>query len=166
MQMNPIGEFTVVGEILTIILTWAISSFIANLLICLTCFSYDDVIDRPKRGLSDFLHDYLEAEQIGQSHNMSCSAEYPSCPVSLYNLFRTYNNEQTSDQFLHDNNAADEEEDLTPPLDVNHHHPNQHKIKKWPHHHTERPFDYINSIDEYWSNSLLLHLFIYYYCIC
>lgn len=115
-------------------------------------------MDRPKRGLSDFLHDYLEAEQIGQSHNMSCSAEYPSCPVSLYNLFRTYSNEQASDQFLHDNNVAEDEEDLTHPLDVdspNHHHPldahhaHHQKIKKLPHHETERPFDYINSIDEY-----------------
>ena len=38
--------------------------------------------------MQDFLHEYLEAERIGQSYNMSCAKEFPECPVSLYNLFR------------------------------------------------------------------------------
>ncbi|XP_032790698.1 uncharacterized protein LOC116927754 [Daphnia magna] len=64
MQTNPIGEFTVVGEIITILLS-------------------------PKRGINDFLHEYIDAEQIGQSSNMTCAREFSDCPISLYNLFRS-----------------------------------------------------------------------------
>lgn len=76
MQTNPIGEFTVVGEIITILLS-------------------------PKRGINDFLHEYIDAEQIGQSSNMTCAREFSDCPISLYNLFRSsrgYSNEMELDE--------------------------------------------------------------------
>ena len=40
------------------------------------------------------MHEYLEAERVGQavhmSVNMSCSTVYSTCPVSIFNLLRTY----------------------------------------------------------------------------
>ncbi|XP_046450906.1 uncharacterized protein LOC124198884 [Daphnia pulex] len=82
MQTNPIGEFTVVGEILTILLS-------------------------PKRGINDFLHDYIDAEHIGQSHNMTCAGEFRECPVSLYNLFRS---DGDSNEIVDDEDDEDESE--------------------------------------------------------
>ncbi|KAI9563741.1 hypothetical protein GHT06_011205 [Daphnia sinensis] len=83
MQTNPIGEFTVVGEIITILLS-------------------------PKRGINDFLHDYIEAEQIGQSSNMTCAREFSDCPVSLYNLFRSRGD---SNEIVPDEDEDDESSD-------------------------------------------------------
>lgn len=39
--------------------------------------------------MNDFLHEYIDAEHVGQSGNSTCAAEYRECPISLYNLFRT-----------------------------------------------------------------------------
>ncbi len=36
------------------------------------------------------MHDYLEAERVGQADVTSCSSVYLTCPVSLFNLLRTY----------------------------------------------------------------------------
>ncbi|XP_065561390.1 uncharacterized protein LOC136027890 isoform X3 [Artemia franciscana] len=67
-QKNPIGEMTIIGEVLTVLLT-------------------------PKRGINDFLHDYLEAERLGQTEEASqetCGSYYPKCPMSLFNLFKSW----------------------------------------------------------------------------
>lgn len=50
------------------------------------------------------MHDYLEAEQIGQTGNTTCGAAFPSCPVSLYNLFGA---EQGSDVNLEEEMEED-----------------------------------------------------------
>lgn len=86
MQRHPIGEFSILGEIVTILLT-------------------------PKRGMSDFLHDYLEAERIGQSNDMSCATEFPTCPVSLYNIFRSYSTPEDKP----DGSASDADHSSQPP---------------------------------------------------
>ncbi len=66
---------------------------------------------RPKRGMSDFLHDYLEAERIGQSNDMSCATEFPTCPVSLYNIFRSYSTPEDKP----DGSASDADHSSQPP---------------------------------------------------
>ena len=44
----------------------------------------------PKRGTGNLMKDYLEAEYAGQADFSSCSQLYSTCPVSLFNLLRTY----------------------------------------------------------------------------
>ncbi|XP_065562321.1 uncharacterized protein LOC136028412 [Artemia franciscana] len=68
MQRHPIGEMTMIGEIITIMLT-------------------------PKRGRKEFLRKYVEAEDFGREENASietCGFHYPKCPVSLFNIFRSW----------------------------------------------------------------------------
>ncbi|XP_076041873.1 uncharacterized protein LOC143025751 [Oratosquilla oratoria] len=65
MQENPIGRYTVIGEVLSVLLT-------------------------PKRDLSDFLHDYIEAEEVGRQ-NQDCSNMYSKCPFSIINAIKNYN---------------------------------------------------------------------------
>ena len=102
--------------------------------------------DRPKRGLNDFLHEYLEAERVGQSQNLSCSRSYSTCPVSLFNLFRSYG--EPDNQHLEEevsteipNQGLHNEELITAAYDdiVG----NKQPFK------TDRPFDHINSISDY-----------------
>ncbi|CAL4139593.1 unnamed protein product, partial [Meganyctiphanes norvegica] len=70
MQNNPIGRFTVIGELLSILFT-------------------------PKRGLNDFLHYYIEAEVKG-SEGADCRDEYPTCPFSLINSIKQWDLYQQS----------------------------------------------------------------------
>ncbi|XP_045123401.1 uncharacterized protein LOC123511508 isoform X3 [Portunus trituberculatus] len=58
LQTRPIGQYTVVGEVLMLLFT------------------------RPKRETSDFLKEYQEAEMAGLD-GADCSLLYPSCPFSL-----------------------------------------------------------------------------------
>ena len=44
----------------------------------------------PKRGTGNLMKDYLEAEYAGQADFSSCSQLYSTCPISLFNLLRTY----------------------------------------------------------------------------
>lgn len=46
--------------------------------------------DSPKRGPGNMMQEYLEAERVGQVDVTSCSSSYSACPVSLFNLLRTY----------------------------------------------------------------------------
>ena len=88
--------------------------------------SYPSHLFRPKRGITDFLHDYLEAEHIGQSTNMTCSKEYASCPISLYNLFQAthgdsneidteddhhYQNEKQQSELHHDDHSSTQDDE-------------------------------------------------------
>ncbi|XP_063868296.1 uncharacterized protein LOC135104704 isoform X2 [Scylla paramamosain] len=57
LQTRPIGQYTVVGEVLMLLFT-------------------------PKRETSDFLKEYQEAEMAGLD-GADCSMLYPSCPFSL-----------------------------------------------------------------------------------
>ena len=36
------------------------------------------------------MQDYLEAEKLGQANAGSCASAYYTCPVSLFNMMRTY----------------------------------------------------------------------------
>ncbi|KAK2708121.1 uncharacterized protein LOC136028414 [Artemia franciscana] len=68
MQRHPIGDMTMIGEIITIMLT-------------------------PKRGRKDFLRSYIKAETFGREENASietCGFHYPKCPISLFNIFRSW----------------------------------------------------------------------------
>jgi len=65
MQANAIGRFTVIGEILTVLFT-------------------------PKRGMNDFLHEYIEAEIAG-NEGKECADVYNTCPFSLINAMKQYN---------------------------------------------------------------------------
>ena len=56
------------------------------------------------------MHDYIEAEHIGQSHNMTCAGEFPECPVYLYNLFRS---DEDSNDIVDDEDEEDENDDVT-----------------------------------------------------
>lgn len=40
--------------------------------------------------MTGFLQDYLIAERVGHSHNQSCSESFPRCPLSLFDVFRSY----------------------------------------------------------------------------
>lgn len=60
------------------------------------------------------MHDYLEAERVGQADVKSCYAVYPTCPVSLFNFLRTYStpadkpaNKQDR-PYMHDAGAVDD----------------------------------------------------------
>lgn len=64
----------------------------------------------PKRGINDFLHDYIEAENVGQSHNMTCVGEFRECPVSLFNLFRS---DGDSNEISDDEDGQDESSELS-----------------------------------------------------
>ncbi|CAL4163666.1 unnamed protein product [Meganyctiphanes norvegica] len=64
LQSNPIGQFTIIGEILSVLFT-------------------------PKRGLNDFLHEYLEAEVAGRD-GQDCADLYHTCPFSMMNAARKY----------------------------------------------------------------------------
>jgi len=58
------GKYSVVGELLTVLLT-------------------------PKRRVTDYLHDYIDAEETGRSLGDSgCEAKYSECPVSIFNIFK------------------------------------------------------------------------------
>ncbi|XP_068237433.1 uncharacterized protein [Palaemon carinicauda] len=64
LQSNPIGEFTVIGEIITVLFT-------------------------PKRGLNDFLDEYIHAEMAG-ANGEHCATRYPTCPFSIMNTLRQH----------------------------------------------------------------------------
>jgi len=64
LQNNPIGQFTIIGELLSVLFT-------------------------PKRGLNDFLHDYLEAEVAGRD-GRDCANLYHTCPFSIMNAAQKY----------------------------------------------------------------------------
>ncbi len=36
------------------------------------------------------MYEYLEAERLGESDPGSCSSAFSGCPVSLFNMMRTY----------------------------------------------------------------------------
>lgn len=36
------------------------------------------------------MHEYLEAERLGKADPQSCSTAYSTCPISVFNLARTY----------------------------------------------------------------------------
>ena len=58
--------------------------------------------------MNDFLHEYIEAEQIGQSVNTTCFREYSrKCPISLYNLFQA--SSKTSENELDEDDNEDYE---------------------------------------------------------
>ncbi|XP_065562334.1 uncharacterized protein LOC136028423 [Artemia franciscana] len=98
-QNHPIGEISVVGAILTALLT-------------------------PKYGDDEFLRDYLEAERVGQLKDAtidSCGDNYPKCPMSLFNLFEDWSQKHTNDKplpiyadgvRLHYSGGADMDEDI------------------------------------------------------
>ena len=114
----------------------------------------------PKRGIRDFLHEYLEAERIGQSYNMnmSCAKAFPECPVSQYNLFRLSAAESDENQ-VDDDDAAENVESVSsqqPPApdrstledDYNNlfsNAPPQLMDKSL--YQTDKPFTYFNSLD-------------------
>ena len=44
-----------------------------------------------KGGFSNFLHDYQEAQHVGQSLlNTTCVDFFPRCPISVFELFQSY----------------------------------------------------------------------------
>lgn len=47
-------------------------------------------LNRPKRGTGNMMVDYLEAEKLGQADPEACSSAFSGCPVSLFNMMRTY----------------------------------------------------------------------------
>lgn len=133
----------------------------------------DDLIEfifncRPKKGINDFLHDYLEAEQIGQSSNLTCSAAYSDCPVSLYNLFRAraasdnvldddeddgeddYDDDESEsslnllDEHVTTKEPASGDDEIHPAI---HHQPNEHVTAQPLVLQKERLYDAINSIE-------------------
>jgi len=65
LQANSVGRFTVIGEILAVLFT-------------------------PKRGMNDFLHEYIEAEVTG-TEGKNCQEAYSTCPFSLINAMKQYN---------------------------------------------------------------------------
>ena len=98
--------------------------------------------------MASFLHEYLEAEQIGQSANMTCAAGFPTCPVSLFNLFKSYSSSgdepiiiedepltNVDDQYSEEDNLLDKT--VAQMLQENeiHYHP------------TSKPFEIDNTID-------------------
>ena len=36
------------------------------------------------------MHEYLDAQRLGQTDSNSCPKAYPSCPMSFFNMMRTY----------------------------------------------------------------------------
>ena len=60
--------------------------------------------------MTSFLHEYLEAEHIGQSANMSCAAEFTTCPVSLFNLFKSYSTKEDKPAVIEDEPLTNEED--------------------------------------------------------
>ncbi|XP_042894231.1 uncharacterized protein LOC122268052 [Penaeus japonicus] len=64
LQGNAFGRYTVVGELLTLLFT-------------------------PKRGMNDFLHDYIEAEDAGREGS-DCTSRYHTCPFSFTGTLEKY----------------------------------------------------------------------------
>lgn len=62
----------------------------------------------PKRGTGNLMKDYLEAEYAGQADFSSCSRLYSTCPVSLFNLLRTYST--PADKPISEQHASQEKE--------------------------------------------------------
>lgn len=60
------------------------------------------------------MHDYLEAEHIGQSSNVTCASAFPKCPISLYNLLG-------DQEDFDDNLVEDVEQDDESSLKKSHH---------------------------------------------
>ncbi|XP_069971360.1 uncharacterized protein [Penaeus vannamei] len=81
LQGNAIGRYTVVGELLTLLFT-------------------------PKRGMNDFLHDYIEAEDAGRDGG-DCAARYQSCPFSLTGTLERYRRYMESVSSIEDKPADD-----------------------------------------------------------
>ena len=111
-------------------------------------------IYRPKRGIRDFLHEYLEAEQIGQSHNMSCSKEFLSCPISLYNLFGLYSDtdssSDSSNQLVEDDDEVSSSESPKEQLTLENENKQligDAKLIKERFHDTDKPFNHLNHLD-------------------
>jgi len=52
------------------------------------------------------MKDYLEAEYAGQADFSSCSQLYSTCPVSLFNLLRTYSTRADKPVSAHDTSQA------------------------------------------------------------
>ncbi|XP_064079615.1 uncharacterized protein LOC135196722 isoform X2 [Macrobrachium nipponense] len=94
LQSNPIGEFTVIGEILTVLFT-------------------------PKRGLNDFLHEYILAEMAG-ANGEHCPTRYPTCPFSLMKTVKQYK------RFMEGFSANDDKPGLSDPLYANYDFGNNH----------------------------------------
>ncbi|XP_068202359.1 uncharacterized protein [Palaemon carinicauda] len=80
---NPIGEFTVIGEIITVLFT-------------------------PKRGMNEFLQEYIDAEIAG-ARGEHCPKRYPTCPFSIMNIVKKYRN------FVEGVSTSDDINRLSPP---------------------------------------------------
>ncbi|XP_065562333.1 uncharacterized protein LOC136028422 [Artemia franciscana] len=68
LQSNPIAHSGLLGEVVTAVLT-------------------------PKEGMNDFLHDYIEARQIGRIGNTtakSCGRHYSDCPFSVFDVVKKW----------------------------------------------------------------------------
>lgn len=87
------------------------------------------------------MHDYLEAERVGQADVTSCSSVYLTCPVSLFNLLRTYSTPADKPASLANNqNQRDpidpglvEDDDESSPLSDdgnNYYYPNDDTVNK------------------------------------
>ncbi|XP_047481624.1 uncharacterized protein LOC125034027 [Penaeus chinensis] len=81
LQGNAIGRYTVVGELLTLLFT-------------------------PKRGINDFLHDYIEAEDAGRDGG-DCASRYQACPFSLTGTLERYRRYMESVSSIEDKPAED-----------------------------------------------------------
>lgn len=99
--------------------------------------------------MRDFLHEYLEAEQIGQSQNMSCSNEFPDCPISLYNLFEIYSKTDSSNQLQEEYDEVSPEspqEQLTLQNERSWFTSDPNLIEERLHN-TDKPFNHLNHLD-------------------
>lgn len=58
------------------------------------------------------MQDYLEAEKLGQADAGSCASAYYTCPVSLFNMMRTYSTpaDKPHDHHHNDDTAKDVQE--------------------------------------------------------
>ncbi|XP_065562331.1 uncharacterized protein LOC136028421 [Artemia franciscana] len=68
LQSNPIINSGLFGEVVTTVLT-------------------------PKRGINNFLHDYLEAEKVGRMENTtakSCGLHFSDCPFSVFDVVKKW----------------------------------------------------------------------------
>lgn len=84
MQQNPLNHYSIMGEILT-------------------------ALHRPKRAAGNLMQEYLEAEKLGQADAEFCITNYSGCPVSLFNMMRTYSTPADKPDIHHHAKDAKEE---------------------------------------------------------
>ena len=83
---------------------------------------------------------------------MSCSNEFPDCPISLYNLFRIYSETDSSNQLVEENNIENEVTSESP-LEQSHFQNKDKWLSSDPKlieerlHKTDKPFNYWNHLD-------------------